>query len=91
MFQKVNEREWKGESEHYTLNVKKYGHVGYWMTLTNKATGAVSAPRYGKHFKALSSWVEKFEGWAREEEVQNTPCAWMDSIEAVQEVWELAA
>lgn len=67
VFHKVDAMNWKGETANFALAVKKNGHVGYWMVLTNKATGKASAPRYGKHFKALASWVAKFEEWAREE------------------------
>ncbi len=111
MFQKINEREWKGESAHYTLSVKRNGHCGYWMVLTNRTTGVASAPRFGKHFKALASWVAKFEASAAANapieyskcsksqaeleadcpDFHNLPCAWMDSIEATQDVWEMAA
>ena len=68
MFEKVDACTWKGETEHYTLAITKNGHVGYWIVFTNKVTGNRSE-RYGKHFKALNYWVEKFEGWATEDKV----------------------
>lgn len=65
VFQKVDAKTWKGETAHFALSVKRNGHCGYWMVLTNKATGKASAPRYGKHFKALSLWIAQFEASGR--------------------------
>ncbi len=66
VFNKVDAKTWKGETANFALDVKRNGHCGYWMVLTNRATGKKSAPRYGKHFKALSLWIAKFEASVQE-------------------------